>query len=93
MASRIVMRKIARSFSPAEVAGWTSTARHFSVTSNNDASYKLVVVGGGAGGCATAAKFCRYLGKGQVAIIEPSEVSCCVAFCVCVCVCVCALFV
>lgn len=83
MASRIVLMKVSRGFSPAEVAGWTSTARHFSVTSNNDASYKLVVVGGGAGGCATAAKFCRYLGKGQVAIVEPSEVSCFVAFFLC----------
>ncbi|KAK3095999.1 hypothetical protein FSP39_021834 [Pinctada imbricata] len=35
--------------------------------------YKLVVVGGGAGGCATAAKFSRKLGKGNVAVIEPSE--------------------
>ena len=37
--------------------------------------YKLVVVGGGTGGCATAAKFARKLGKGQVAVVEPSDVS------------------
>ena len=37
-------------------------------------SYKLLVVGGGAGGCSTAAKFASKLGKGQVAVIEPSEV-------------------
>ncbi|XP_041355640.1 sulfide:quinone oxidoreductase, mitochondrial-like [Gigantopelta aegis] len=36
-------------------------------------SYKLVVVGGGAGGCSTAAKFASKLGKGQVAVIEPSD--------------------
>ncbi|XP_041355810.1 sulfide:quinone oxidoreductase, mitochondrial-like isoform X1 [Gigantopelta aegis] len=36
-------------------------------------SYKLVVVGGGAGGCSTAAKFARKLGKGQIAVIDPAE--------------------
>ncbi|XP_076439285.1 sulfide:quinone oxidoreductase, mitochondrial-like isoform X2 [Babylonia areolata] len=54
-----------------------STIRHFSLTvckNDNDNNYKLVVVGGGSGGCSTAAKFCRELGgKGQVAVIEPSE--------------------
>lgn len=38
-------------------------------------SYDLVVVGGGAGGCATAAKFSSKLGKGKVAIIDPAEVT------------------
>ncbi|XP_043188056.1 sulfide:quinone oxidoreductase, mitochondrial-like isoform X2 [Amphibalanus amphitrite] len=37
------------------------------------ARYKLVVVGGGSGGCSVAAKFTRKLGKGQVAVIEPAE--------------------
>ena len=37
-------------------------------------SYKLLVVGGGAGGCATAAKFASKLGKGNVGVIEPAEV-------------------
>ena len=36
-------------------------------------SYKLVVVGGGAGGCSTAAKFASKY-PGQVAVIEPKEV-------------------
>jgi len=36
-------------------------------------SYKLVVVGGGAGGCSMAAKFSKKLGAGKVAIIEPAE--------------------
>ena len=38
-------------------------------------SYKLVVVGGGAGGCSIAAKFAGKLGKDQCAVIEPSDVS------------------
>ena len=38
-------------------------------------SYDLVVVGGGAGGCATAAKFSSKLGQGKVAIIDPAEVT------------------
>ena len=41
-------------------------------------SYKLVVVGGGAGGCGTANKFANKLGKDQVRVNgksdgEPSE--------------------
>ncbi|KAA0189173.1 hypothetical protein HAZT_HAZT008612, partial [Hyalella azteca] len=35
--------------------------------------YELVVVGGGAGGCAAAAKFSSKLGAGKVAIIEPAD--------------------
>ena len=39
-------------------------------------SYKLLVVGGGAGGCSAAAKFAKKLkGTGQVAVIEPNDVS------------------
>nr|XP_040582094.1 sulfide:quinone oxidoreductase, mitochondrial-like isoform X2 [Lepeophtheirus salmonis] len=34
-------------------------------------SYKLVVVGGGAGGCSIASKFVSKLGPNQVGIIEP----------------------
>lgn len=37
--------------------------------------YKLVVVGGGSGGCSVAAKFAKKLGKGQVAVIEPAQAS------------------
>lgn len=36
--------------------------------------YKLLVVGGGTGGCATASKFASKMGNGQVGIIEPNEV-------------------
>ena len=38
-------------------------------------SYRLVVVGGGSGGCSVAAKFCAYLPQGNVAVIEPNDVS------------------
>merc|ERR1712212_1061140 len=50
-------------------------ARHFGSTAVNhaDKSFKLLVVGGGAGGCSTAAKFSKKLGKGRVGIIEPSD--------------------
>lgn len=53
-----------------------NTCRMFSTTHHRAAdqrSYKLVVVGGGTGGCSTAARFCHQLGKGKVAVIEPSE--------------------
>ena len=52
-----------------EIACYISSRRHAS------SGYKVVVVGGGTGGCSTAAKFCRSLGKGNVAVIEPSDVS------------------
>ena len=35
--------------------------------------FKLVVVGGGAGGCATAHKFVSRWGPGEVCVIEPSS--------------------
>ena len=37
-------------------------------------SYDAVVVGGGAGGCAAAAKLVSRFGKGRVAVVEPSDV-------------------
>ncbi|XP_066951980.1 sulfide:quinone oxidoreductase, mitochondrial-like isoform X2 [Macrobrachium rosenbergii] len=45
----------------------------FSTTCPKHKSYKVVVVGGGAGGCATAAKFSSKLGKGKVAVIDPAN--------------------
>jgi len=42
-------------------------------TPNADYKYKLVVVGGGAGGCGTANKFVKKFGPGEVAVIEPNE--------------------
>jgi len=49
-------------------------AKSFSTSNINFAnkSYKLVVVGGGAGGCSTAAKFASKY-PGQVAVIEPRD--------------------
>ena len=51
-------------------------ARTFSVSAprRDDRSYKLLVVGGGTGGCSIASKFASKLGKGKVAVLEPSEV-------------------
>lgn len=46
--------------------------RQLAAASNN---YKLICVGGGAGGVAIAAKFSRTLGEGAVAVVEPSDVS------------------
>ncbi len=37
--------------------------------------FKLVVIGGGAGGCSVAAKFAKTLPVTSVAVIEPSDVS------------------
>jgi len=49
--------------------------RMFSTTDTLDANlkYKLVVVGGGAGGCGTANKFVNKFKPGEVAVIEPSD--------------------
>ena len=51
--------------------------RDFSVSSKTsvaERSYKLLVLGGGTAGCAIASKFSSSLGKGHVAVVEPSEV-------------------
>ena len=36
--------------------------------------FPLVVLGGGAGGCSVAARSCRMLGSGNVAVVEPAKV-------------------
>ena len=36
--------------------------------------YPMVVLGGGTGGCSVAARACRMLGMGNVAVVEPSQV-------------------
>ena len=38
-------------------------------------SCKLLVIGGGTGGCSVAAKFANKLGKNNIIIVEPSDVS------------------
>ncbi|XP_063697012.1 sulfide:quinone oxidoreductase, mitochondrial [Culicoides brevitarsis] len=52
-----------------------SQVRAFSVTSNNYESHKckLLIVGGGAGGSAEAAKFTKTLGTNQVIVLEPKD--------------------
>ncbi|XP_063381268.1 uncharacterized protein LOC134667789 [Cydia fagiglandana] len=52
-------------------SGWH---RSFSVTASDNATHscKLLVVGGGSGGCTIAAKFARRLGKDAVIVLEPS---------------------
>jgi len=51
------------------VAITTSPLRQASMKS----SYEVVVAGGGSGGISVAARLARKLGKGKVAVIEPSE--------------------
>ncbi|XP_013411642.1 sulfide:quinone oxidoreductase, mitochondrial [Lingula anatina] len=46
---------------------------NFCTSARGSKSYQLVVVGSGAGGAAIAARFSSKLGKGKVAIIEPSD--------------------
>ncbi|CAJ0585888.1 unnamed protein product, partial [Mesorhabditis spiculigera] len=43
------------------------------ISAINLARYRLVVVGGGAGGLGAASKFARKLPKNSIAIVEPSE--------------------
>ncbi|KAJ8729893.1 hypothetical protein PYW07_016931 [Mythimna separata] len=49
--------------------------RNFSVSTSNNATYscKVLVVGGGTGGCTMAAKFARRLPKDSVIVLEPSK--------------------
>ncbi|KAL7641001.1 UNVERIFIED_CONTAM: hypothetical protein RMT77_008138 [Armadillidium vulgare] len=45
----------------------------FATSTLANKSYQLVIVGGGTGGCSSAAKFSSKLGRGKVAVIEPSS--------------------
>ncbi|XP_053398451.1 sulfide:quinone oxidoreductase, mitochondrial-like [Mercenaria mercenaria] len=48
--------------------------RNYSSERGNDTiHHKLVVAGGGTGGCSVSARACRALGPGTVAVIEPAE--------------------
>jgi len=69
------------SLSTMRIPSLVSRSRHvkdqcrlFSSTKSLDAehNFKLVVVGGGAGGCGTASKFVNKFGSGEVAVIEPN---------------------
>ncbi|XP_033725410.1 sulfide:quinone oxidoreductase, mitochondrial-like [Pecten maximus] len=53
--------------------GLKTRSRHFSTAVIAQKNYKLVVVGGGSGGCAVASKFVKKLGAGNVAVIEPCQ--------------------
>lgn len=50
-------------------------ARGFAISSVNNDNHKckVLVVGGGAGGCAVAAKLSSKLGEGKVTILEPAD--------------------
>ncbi|KAK3597937.1 hypothetical protein CHS0354_042282 [Potamilus streckersoni] len=68
-------RLIRVTFSPASARcqAYSSESSAPATDSGNKKHYPLVVIGGGAGGCSVAAKFCRKLGKGKVAVVEPAE--------------------
>ena len=44
------------------------------VTMSTTVSYELLIIGGGSAGTIVANKFAGKLGKGHLAVIEPSEV-------------------
>ncbi|CAH1186819.1 unnamed protein product [Phyllotreta striolata] len=50
-------------------------ARQFSTTTSKCDNFKckLLIVGGGSGGCATAAKFSKILPKNDLIVLEPSD--------------------
>jgi hypothetical protein len=48
------------------------TARQHCLCAASKDGYKVVVLGGGSGGSAVAAHYCRKLGKGQVAVVDPA---------------------
>lgn len=51
------------------------TGRTVHIASPKDVKhFPLVVLGGGAGGCSVAARSCRMLGSGNVAVVEPAKV-------------------
>ena len=53
----------------------TGPALHSYNSRRDKSSYKCVVLGGGAGGCAMASKMARKFGAGKVAVVEPHDVS------------------
>lgn len=78
----IKLQRLSKCFRPVNT-DFTSTevaelfCKCFSTAQSNyqKDGYKLVVVGGGCGGLATASMFKKKLGAGNVAVIEPKTVS------------------
>ena len=54
--------------------GARATSTH--AQARNVKHFPLVVLGGGSGGCSMAARACRLLGPGNVAVVDPAEVKC-----------------
>ena len=50
------------------------TVRAASSQAKNVTHYPMVVLGGGAGGSSVAARACRFLGMGNVAVVDPAKV-------------------
>ena len=50
------------------------TVRAASTKAKNVTHHPMVVLGGGTGGSSVAARACRILGKGNVAVVEPAQV-------------------
>ena len=52
--------------------------RQFSIESfkYSKDSYKLLIIGGGAGGISTGAKFTRKIGAKNIGIVDPSKYHC-----------------
>lgn len=53
-----------------------SESKHNVVRGGDIKHHKLVIAGGGTGGCSVSARACRVLGPGNVGVVEPSEVFC-----------------
>jgi len=53
----------------------TYSVSAISLNSDDRRSYRVVVVGGGTAGCSVARKFASRFGKGNVAVVEPTDVS------------------
>ncbi|XP_060582923.1 sulfide:quinone oxidoreductase, mitochondrial-like [Ruditapes philippinarum] len=74
---RTLFVMVARGYSGARgngsARGYSSARGNGSSRGNDTIHHKLVVAGGGTGGCSVSARACRALGPGTVAVIEPSE--------------------
>ncbi|CAK1596477.1 unnamed protein product [Parnassius mnemosyne] len=67
------MNNILLKLSKIRVTSSTRRSLSLSATQNKNYSCKLLVVGGGSGGCTVAAKFTKRLKKDSVIVLEPSS--------------------